>query len=413
MIMPYDPNMFIDREAELVLLFNIASFSSESNILSHEKVVHLIGKSGVGKSWLLHKFFDVLDKNASKSLPIYIDVMDYAGFLGDDFVIWVLSSIDDRVIKDLGINSPFSKEVYRKADYASWIFGCLAQIDKEKAVVLLFDNVDTLSVDQVEELEDYFLENFLYLSNTVLILTGRHLVTGWKNFSLRPGATENVIELLGFDLEKTTEQIKTLKPQAVNLAPNIFELSGGSPGNNKKIINQVVGSPPQIVELDALRVCNQELYDALTAANQELPENLQTELLPALEALCVLQDFDKDYDMPILLATHIGLNGKWDSKRSNTLLNILHKIQIGPGKLIDWDKNKSAYAIEEQIRFILEKELKIRNKDLWKTLHCTAMKMYAEWAREYRGTDIFVKKSDYHKSRLAEAGFDPENCNII
>jgi hypothetical protein len=77
---------------------------------------------------------------------------------------------------------------------------------------------------------------------------------------------------------------------------------------------------------------------------------------------------------------------------------------------VDWDREKSALAVEEQTRFSLEKELEIRDMNLWKALHCTAMKMYAEWAKEYGSDSIFANKSEYHKVQLMNAGIDPETC---
>jgi hypothetical protein len=285
----------------------------------------------------------------------------------------------------------------------------LVILQRRKTVVFLMDEVNILSSEQIEALEDYFLFPFINLPNTVLILTGRHAISGWKDFSLRPTANTNVIELFGFDFYDTQKQIEMLNPHANNLAPKVFEISGGSPGNNKTILNQAGGNPLQINELDALRACNQELYDAIKVVDHGLHQDIAVELLPALEALCVLQDFYKEYEMPMMLAAHTGLHGVWDVRRSATLLSILSGIQVGPGRLVDWDKGKSAYAIEEQIRLNLEQELKIRDKDLWKTLHCTAMKMYSTWAKDY-DSDIFGAKSEHHRTQLAAAGFDPDNC---
>lgn len=411
MITSYDPKKFIDREAELDFLLEIASSVFENQILSPSKrVVHLIGRSGIGKSWLTQKLCDVLSKDNSKSFyPIYVNLVEYTSLSANDFMAEVLKFIDKKVSKELKIDSPFPKTDYSVKDYSEWIFRCFEQIHQEKAVVLLFDEVSLLSSEQLNAIEYYLLASILHMPKVVLLLAGRRAVTGWKDFSLRPRRDSNAKELSSFNFENTQKQIKILNPQADDLAPRIHEISGGSPGNNKKILDQIISDPPQIVELDALRACNQEVYDALARAGQELPENIAAELLPALEALCVLQDFDKEYELPALLETHNGLNGVRDVKRSASLLNALSGIQVGPGKLVDWDKNKSAYAIEEQIRFSLEQELKIRNKDLWKILHCTAMKLYAQWARDYH-SDIFGAKSDYHKIQLAEAGFDPDNC---
>jgi hypothetical protein len=402
---------FVNRKDELDNLLKIASFSANLKA-SDERVIHVIGKSGVGKSWLMRRFCNILLKEHSRYvLPLYINLQDYAGLTKDDFTVQFLKFVGDKIASELNISFPF-QNTNELEEYSGWVLRGIEQVQKQKTFVLLLDEISVLSVDQIEVLEDYFLTHFITLPNTVLILTGRHTVSGWKNFSLRPGVNRNVMELSGFSLYYTQKHIEILNPQANNLVPKIHEISGGSPGNNKKILNQAGGNPLQINELNALRACNQELYDAIAVVGQTLPHDIAAELVPALEALCVLQDFDKEYEMPNILAAHPGLEGVWDVRRSANLLSNLSRIQVGPGKLVDWDKGKSAYAIDEQIRVNLEKQLKIGDKEFWKTLHCTAMKIYAQWAREYK-TDFFKAKSKYHKSQLEQAGINLSDCNII
>ena len=246
-------------------------------------------------------------------------------------------------------------------------------------------------------------------------------ISGLKDFDLRPKnelrkkfdvselkENANVVELLRFDIENTKKQLEaSKKTQDMKFAARMQKITGGSPGNNRKIIDKITSDPPQLDELDAIHACNEELYAEFKKAGQKLSPTLAAQLLPALEALSVLQDFDKEYEAPILLAAHTGLSGLWDLKRSSELLNDLCNIYIGPGLLVDW--NGDAYAIEDQVRFNLEQELKIGNPILWKKLHCTAMKMYADWAKKY-SSDIFETKSEYHRTTLRDAGFDPETC---
>ena len=111
-----------------------------------------------------------------------------------------------------------------------------------------------------------------------------------------------------------------------------------------------------------------------------------------------------------MLSVHPVLVGSWTVQRCVDVWNILSVIQIGPGKLIAWSMEKNALAMEEQTRFNLEKELKIQDVDLWKTLHCTAMKMYSGWADQYGLDSIFADKAEYHKAQLIKAGIDPEAC---
>ncbi len=401
-----NPNLadFVDRKEELELLIEKVSFSTDQNSkkpLSHERVMHLIGESSVGKSLLLCKYHNNIF-NREKTKSVILSFKDYLGFSGDQFTIQVLNFLYSRIALFLGVQPP--NTVGRSAQEISTMFlEDLEILQRNNNVAFLMDEVSMLSDEQIDVLESYFLARCLNLPNTVLILTGRQVMVGWKDFGLRPLKRQegkgNILELTGFDFDKTREQINLVRPSANNLASKIYEISGGSPGKNKQILNRVLNDPPWIVELDALHACNQELYDALAVAGQGLPENVTAELLPALEALCILQDFDKEYEMPVLLEAHFGLNGTWDIRRSALLLNILAKIHVGTGRLVDWKKSSSAYSVEGQIKFSLEQELKIRDKVLWKVLHFTAMKMYSKWAKQY-ASDIFTQKYLYHKSVL-------------
>ncbi len=411
MIPFFDPELFVDREEEISRLLQLVSFSVEEELKppDYQRVMHLVGKSGVGKSSLLNKFGYELSQRETV-FHLYITFEIYRGFSQDKFALKTLQYIDEVISTELKVK-PQLEETSNIVGYSEWIFRGIEQIERKKIFVLILDEVNMLSDDQITLLEDYLLSRVLLLPNAVVVLAGRYLTLGWKDFALRPyrGGVSNVIDLSGFDYENTRKQIQAINPYINALVAEIHEISGGSPGNNRKIVDQL-GDSPQLNKLQAIHTCNQEFYKALASISAVLQETIASEMLPALEALCVLQDFDKENEMPVMLSAHSALNGVWTVQRSSELLYTLSKIQIGPGKLIDWDKEKSALAIEEQTRFNLEKELKIRSIDLWKTLHCVAMKMYSGWANEYGMDSIFADKAEYHKTQLIKAGFDPETC---
>lgn len=409
----FHADKFVDREEELTKLVRMVSFSvdEEEKPPDYQRVKHLVGRSNVGKSFLLCKFYnnDIGLKNINS---IFLSFKGYHQFLGEKFIVNVLdtlyASIDD-LLERQHING-----LERKPNVlTSELRDALEILQRRGIVALLLDEVNMLSINQISLLEDYLLANILPLQGVVVIMAGRHLVTGWKDFALRPyqeGDKENVVELSGFGFEYSQKQIQAINPHIGDLVAEIHETSGGSPGNNKKIVGQL-GDPPCFDELNAIRACNQELYEALASASEGLPESIASELLPALEALCVLQDFEEEHEIPRMLSVHPGLNGTWTVPRCRDLLNdALSKIQIGPGKLVDYDMGKSALAMEEQTRFNLEKELKIRDKTLWKTLHYTALKMYSEWAEQYGMDSIFAKKAEDHKAQLTSSGINPETC---
>lgn len=405
-----DPDFdFIDREVETAYFFDLLrNQDKELQFSDHRKVIHLIGRSNVGKSSLLKHWYRMSESQPTL-LFRFISLIDFIHLNDMTFII----KLFDYLNSIFGFQSP---NITSNANVSLPFNENLRVLQKERKVVFLIDECDLLSIDQIQMLEDYFLSSCLELPNIMVVFAGRHTVTGFKDFSLRPmmGIGQywdkgNIIELLNFDFEYTKRQIQAINPKIVDLATRIYEISGGSPGNNKKIVEQL-GNSQQFNELGAIRLCNEEFYSGLYEIEQGLPQSIVNDLLPVLESLCVLQDFDKEYEMPKMLSIHPSLSGDWSVHRCANLLNILSKVQIGPGKLIDWDMEKSALAMEDQTRFNLEKELKIRDINLWKTLHCNAMKMYSDWAIQYGADSIFVDKEEYHKTQLVNAGIDPETC---
>jgi hypothetical protein len=65
--------------------------------------------------------------------------------------------------------------------------------------------------------------------------------------------------------------------------------------------------------------------------------------------------------------------------------------------------------MDESTRDLLEKELQMREPELWKKLHCTALDMYQKWGQKYN-SDLYQYKSNYHQQRLQSAGL---NCNEL
>jgi hypothetical protein len=413
MVLPcvdFDVNLFVDRDAEKIKLEQIVSFSvdqkGEEKPRDYQRVAHLIGKSRVGKSYLLCNYNKYLeDKDVHR---VGLSFANINVSKDDLFIVQVLNTLYDQITPYI-VGQLRDRSGMAVNDLSDLFVEEIKHIEKKGIVAFLFDEVSMLSDDRIRLLEDYLLARVLLLPNVVVVLAGRYLKKGWKEFALRPIEDINIIELLNFDYENTQKQIRAMNPHIDELVPEIHDVSSGSPGNNRKIVEQL-GDPLQFNKLNAIRICNNEYHDGLNIVKNSLEDNLANQLEPILEALCVLQDFDKEYEMPVMLSAHPALIGNWTVQYCAYVLNILSKVQVGPGKLVDWDMEKSALAIEEQTRFNLEKELMMRDVDLWKTLHRTAMKMYDEWANEHGADSIFADKAEYHKTKFIKAGIDPETC---
>ncbi len=396
MVLPYLHELFVDRDDILDFLLDLIDKINNNTVQPNKRVVHIFGHSKKGKTWLLKEFKQRVISQKNKSIPILISFEGFVFSNNNDTTDSFSRDVLTRIANEVGF--PAITEDLPLQSFSQDLSRYIEKVKKEEVIVFIFDEVSLLTDDFVYMLEDHVLAPMLYLQNSMFIIAGRKKVSGFKDFNLRPDRDgDNIIELPGFLFEHTHDQIQKRNPSAVHLDEKIFEFTEGSPGKVDIILNQAVGGYPlELYELKAAQVCNGDLIETIRIVSEKLPRALALELMPALEALCILQDFDKEYEAPVLFAAHKNLNGNWDVKRSTTLFSILTNIQIGPGKLIDWDLQRSAHVIEGQTRTNLEQELKLRDKELWETLHCAAMKMYQAWATDY-ASSIFEVKAEYHK----------------
>jgi nucleoside-triphosphatase THEP1 len=412
MVLTYHSDRFIDREAEIQHILDIINSVSEKTLEPHKRVLHIKGRSGIGKSWLLKECNTRLSQDP-RILSIYLTFDEFINQTTKEaFIATVLGFLVGQILTALSIKSPFVSEGgVNLLEYSRWIYESIRQVQQSKIIVFLIDEISLPPFDYIEVLED-LLATIIYEPNIVIILAGRSSVTTWKDFSLRPFQQENVMELEYFDLEKTIQQLQKHKPGSEHLAEKIIVLSDGSPGNNDIILNYVTGEPLEIKdELKAVQACNDELRKAIQAAIANLKSSgnfpfTSDDLRFSLDALCVLQDFDRDDEAPMLLKAHPRFRNATQTQM-NSLLELLNTIKIGPGGLIYWDRASQCYAIERQTRRNLERELKLRDVELWKTLHCTAIQMYQDWADEF-DLPTYQNKADYHREQLILGGIDLE-----
>ena len=186
----------------------------------------------------------------------------------------------------------------------------------------------------------------------------------------------------------------------MQLAGKIRELGGGVPGNNKKLVGQIAGDPPDIAnELQAVQ-------SLLGDIKKEIEERFH----PVIEAICILPLFYPD-DVAPLLNAHPVLGGRWDEAKAKDVFMDLNKVWIGPGELIYWDKTKSNWVIDEPTRALFERELRMRDRELWRKLHCTACQMYKKWGEEL-DSRLYKDKAVYHQQCLESAGMDCDDLEM-
>lgn len=389
-----DPGQFVNREKELSRVIElIIRLARGDPFAPQERVIHFIGPSGIGKSCLLEKCISIPD-DVSGYIPILLR-LETLRLDGDDFVANFLIAVDREICSHLGI----SKE--KKANSLQTLSSeALRRINKEikdKVFILYLDEINIPQKEELRGIEEHLLERLIQDNDRAVLVTAGRSPVGLNHFSLRPSSA-NTFLLSTFDEETTGEQLEKLKPGLKSLADKILELGNGVPGSSRKLAEHVIGAPPQIPnELEAIQ-------SLLADVKSEIDERFH----PVIEAVCVLQLLYPDDAAP-LLECHPMLGNQWHERRIREIFTDFNKIQLGPGGLINWDREKKSWVMDEPTRALFERELQMRAPELWKKLHCTAYQMFAQWGEEY-DSQLYRDKAAYHQRRLQSAGV---NCNDL
>lgn len=365
-----------------------------------ERVFHFVGPSGIGKSSLLKKIHSLLLAEEYKKqgvVPILVRLDALKG-TKQGFVVEFLKTVYEEFCKYSGaVANPVLKEPSMSIHkYASMTLRVISLREKIFPALLL-DEVNVPSQGNMQEIEEYLLVKLLYENYRAILITAGRSHPMFNDFALRTSLS-NIFPLSFFNEEKTSKQIEYLKPGSGKLAGKVMKLGSGVPGNTVKLVEHIVGNPPNIPnELQAI----QSLLDDIKKTNK-----IEERYRPMLEALSILPGFFPDDVVP-LFQNHPQLGDGWDEGKVKEEFLRLKEIEIGPSRLVNWDQEKKNWIMEESTRDLFERELQMRNPDLWKKLHCTALRIYRTWGQKYN-SDIYRDKSNYHEQRLHSAGMNCE-----
>lgn len=379
---------FVNREEELGHIKDrIIRLARGVRFNPNERIVHFVGPSGIGKTCLLQESqWMAAEDLREKSISMRFDNLSTGN------IRRYLIEIDTALLNHIG--GPPVRTIEDSPQRIN--NSILKRLDShlgERAFVLFIDEVDSLSPDSRKEFESLLFMHLLRNPRTLLVLAGRTIVH-WSDFTLA-AHPYNTFKLFPFDVDMTRKQLK-LKEEHRNLATKIHTLGDGVPGNIARLADHVMGEPPSI--LDEL----QAIQSLLSSKKEEVEERF----IPILEAICILREFFPEDVVP-LVNIHPALGGQWNEASVGELFRELRQVQVGPGGLINWDRDKKSWAIDEPTRALFEKELKMRDPDLWKKLHCTAHWMYKAWGEEFN-LQLHRDKAAYHQNCLQSVGM---NCD--
>lgn len=393
-----DPDKFVNREKELSLVEDKVSRLVKGNPLApHERVIHFVGPSGIGKSCLLEKIYAILNKEPM-CIPVLIS-LEKIGSKREKLVGEFLVNVYQEFCRyqNLSVNTILKEPVGALSKYAAMVTRAINLSAANNVPVLLLDEISFLERKELQNIEEFLLAGLLQKNSRFMLITAGRLPAGLIEFSLYPSSANTFI-LSAFDEKITSVQLEKLKPGSKALANKVFSLGGGIPGNSRKLADLIVGAP--------LHIPNE--LQAIQSLLMDVKSDVDERFYPIIEAICILPVFMPDDTAP-LLENHPAFAEQWNDTKVREAFTGLNQVRLGPGGLINWDRAKKSWVMDEPTRALFERELQMRDTELWRKLHCTAYQIFMQWGEEY-DSQLYRDKAAYHQQRLQSAGF---NCDDL
>jgi len=408
MSIPYHPLKFVNREAEIKLVVDLATeLRGKPDDRDRSRLVVFHSEKGSGKTWLaLHLHHAELPKLGKGITPLLLRFVspderrqveaislqqteDSTWYPDRD--TWIklkeksesesISKFSEAIIADLlkwlskKLSFPLTVDenmIYQTALMERFVRTNL----RYQSIILILDSVFEQSWQFLEVLENYVLGPLAPLNNVLLIMTGRGRLYGWKSPDLKKGAVKT---LAPFGEDETREQIDKQAPNPVLSADQIHALGGGTPLANVLLATAT---------------------DASTGLDQAIESLLgeNAELRPDFESLCVLERFRDEYIAPLQAVGRknplLAKQPLEESRRLREKLTATH--------LVRWQDG--AYMIDQSLRTLLRNYLRHAQPQMWRDLNVTAAEIFEKLASETeRWKDYFRELAEKHRDAAGEA----------
>jgi hypothetical protein len=419
----YSPLLFVDRDMEIDrVLKKVEALTNGNPILRpSDRVVHFPGFAGFGKTWLLCHLVHLMTEDPLKKIPnalvLHIRLnQDWLTLSPDTNPDETYDLATRKLLKELHKRVPRTDNGKSASteDQDSTLYALSAQVQKaihdvlgqQYAVVLLVDDLDEVPGGWLNVLEErLFAPLVTQEPQVLLVLAGRNLNHNWATLALKPSSDEQSIRLRPLsqgDTQRQLERLAQLGAQfqyAQKFADQIHALTDGVPEGNALVASKI-GQPPKMPgEIETVTEYNARL----------LEQNVRKELHWCFYALCVSRGFDTEW-MECLLPIADPNGRAWGFAASRALLSRLTATRLVRAHRKD---GVYRYWLDEYLCRRLALELRIRDSDLWRRLHCAALHMFVTWLKDPKFADQvsrWKEEAYFHIQCLQEAGYDPQQC---
>lgn len=268
-------------------------------------------------------------------------------------------------------------------------------------MVIMLDTVEEIDSEKLKWIQNSLQYDTIATGRVLWVMAGRYQVKS-DHYYLRRQYHHQKLD--PFEVQEIRHQIRWFESQA-DLAPVLCRFSHGLPAVANKMaeeIQQLDDRTHSALSINSFD--NDDAWQELVPRakryiedNKKILGQQDDQLLTAIKMLSAFRMFN----LSILLrfSERFAFNG-W---RIGLFVNpdTLHE-QLTATKLVDWNKEQRAYAVEEPLRQILSDILCHENKSLFLQINELAFDIFSSWinVQDGRWRDYLIEAA-YHKAVLA------------
>ncbi|HEY76238.1 MAG TPA: AAA family ATPase [Thermoflexia bacterium] len=374
----YSAKWFVDREDEIQTVLEKAK-SLPSAPPQKERLLIFTGERGTGKTWLLRH----LEKQLKELGTVDVFFLDLTKFWEQEPLLAVMEILREAAEKILGSkNLPGGSP----SDMVGAFLDQLRRRLEKRPLAVLIDTVYESPRDLLVVLEAYFIAPLANEPRVLIVMAGRGKPFQWRTPEVRLNLESKTLE--GFKERYVQEQIsKQVRRPKLDVS-KIKQWSGGVP-----LVNYLLAKRGE-----------RGLSEALDLMLEPVGEAERRLMRKVVERICVLRAFEADR----IVEMFRGEGEQIDLEEAGRVLGLL--VEAG---LAQHNYKRGGYVLDEPVRMVAERYLEVVERKRWETLHCTAYRMYEEWAERLprsRTREEWEKEKKYHGERLKEREVNPEEC---
>lgn len=408
----YDSALFVNREAEIHSVHaTIDKLVSGETV--EQRTIQFEGLRGGGKSWLAFHLqrtelaqrtdvkillfaFDVHNDEIKQKDEWHYNICMLKGGVGSDPDAFA-TSILRFACRGLAATDVDNASLEERS---TWLVRRIRESKLGVAFVFIFDSISELDPSLIKKLEHSFLASVAELPNVLVILTGRPPQPLWTSIYLRVKVNSIFLEPLSQPM--LTEALKRRYPNMgsyiESIAENAFEESKGNPGAFMRLAvtphDEMAGELGQIL-------------DGMLSMYSRGKKRIQARRI--VEALSVLMHGFRQEEIITMLDAYAQATGEvLEENESRTARNILQD-----GQILSWNFEKQGFVLDDSIRRMAEKYLRIDEPEIWKVLHERAAQMYEAYAaKPSKWKDVYLAIAQEHRKRIGDTAQNDSTSHL-